>query len=51
MFDLVHIKKEGGKALAIDEQGKFWKETISFSGSKSKFYGSIIFKNSASNNM
>ena len=44
MFDLLHIKKEGGKAMTIDGQGNFLEKTFYFFGSKSKFYSYIICK-------
>lgn len=37
MFDLLHIKKEGGKAMAIVEQGNFLEETFYFSAPKVSF--------------
>ena len=37
MFDLLHIKKEGGKAMTIDGQGNFLEKTFYFLAPKVSF--------------
>ena len=44
MFDLLHIKKEGGKAMTIDEQSNSLKDIFYFLASKVSFTAILFIK-------